>query len=172
MQHLEKIKQALRSIYVTSEEEWAVFLIAMVAGKLRGKTKVFFSGMLAMSVMLLFTAIGHFAFPEGMSMMIPVFIPLRYELVIVTGLFELAAAIALLIPKLSVKVSWLLIAFFVIILPANIYAAFHHVNYQEATFDGPGLGYLWFRVPLQLFFIGWLYYFGIMKGRNKIPLKS
>lgn len=150
----------------------SVFLVTAAIGKLRGTSNVTFSGILAMGVMLLFTAMGHFVFPEGMALMVPAFIPLRYELVIVTGVFEVAAAICLLIPRLRARVSWLLIAFFVMILPANIYAAFHNVNYQEATFDGPGLGYLLFRVPLQLFFIGWLYYFGIMKRKGKISLNT
>jgi hypothetical protein len=35
------------------------------------------AGRIAMSVMLLFTAIGHFVFPKGMAMMLPGFIPSR-----------------------------------------------------------------------------------------------
>ena len=144
----------------------SVFLVSTVVGKLRGKSNVLFSGKLAMSAMLVFTAIGHFAFREGMAMMIPAFIPFRPELVVVTGIFEIAAAVWLQIPGQRKAVSWLLIAFFILILPANIYAALHKVNYQTATFDGPGLDYLWFRVPLQLLFIGWMYYFGIVKMKG------
>ena len=149
----------------------SVFLGSVVVGKLRGKSNMLFSGVFSMSVMLAFTAIGHFAFLKGMAMMIPAFIPFRYELVVITGILEIAAAVALLIPKQRIKVSWLLIAFFIAILPANIYAAMHNVNYQQATFDGPGLSYLWFRVPLQLLFVGWLYYFGIMKMRGAMKKK-
>ena len=32
-------------------------------------------------------------------------------------------------------------------------------NYKEANYTGPGPEHLWFRIPLQLFFIGWLYFF-------------
>ena len=35
------------------------------------------SGRIAMSIMLVFTAIGHFAFSKGMALMIPDFIPLK-----------------------------------------------------------------------------------------------
>lgn len=77
-----------------------------------------------------------------------------------TGALELAAAVGLLIPSLRMSTTWLLIAFFVLILPANILAAQRQLNYQTGTLDGPGLHYLWFRVPLQLFFLGWTWFFG------------
>ena len=115
------------------------------------------SGRIAMSIMLCFTAIGHFVFTKGMSMMIPQFIPLKECFVQLTGLFEILLAIGLLIPKLKVISGWALIMFLTLMLPANIYAALHNVNYQKGTFDGNGLSYLWFRIPLQIFFITWTY---------------
>ena len=47
---------------------------------------------IAMSFMLLFTASGHFAFPRGMMMMIPSFIPFRLALVYITGIIEIIEA--------------------------------------------------------------------------------
>jgi hypothetical protein len=35
------------------------------------------------------------------------------------------------------------------------------VNYETGELDGPGLAYLWFRVPLQVFFVGWVGYFAL-----------
>lgn len=32
------------------------------------------------------------------------------------------------------------------------------VDYQKGDYSGNGLGYLWFRVPLQVFFLVWIYY--------------
>ena len=116
-----------------------------------------------MSAMLVFTAVGHFAFTEGMAMMLPPFIPYKTEVVYLTGLIEMAAAVGLIIPRLRSLTAWLLIAFFMLVLPANIYAALQHVDYQNATFDGQGPGYLWFRIPLQLFFIIWVYLSAIRK---------
>jgi uncharacterized membrane protein len=110
-----------------------------------------------MSAMLLFTAVGHFAFTKGMAMMLPPFIPYKTEIVYLTGIIEIAAAVGLLIPNLREITAWLLIAFFVLILPANIYAAVKQIDYQKATFEGNGLTYLWFRVPLQILFIIWTY---------------
>lgn len=119
------------------------------------------AGRIAMAVMLLFTAIGHFKFTEGMAMMIPSFVPLKQKLVYVTGIIEIGAAISLLIPGLRVFTGWLLIVFFLIILPANINAALQGVDYQNATFNGKGIGYLWFRIPLQILFILWVYFSSI-----------
>jgi uncharacterized membrane protein len=136
----------------------SVFVISLLATKFVHKNFEFaLSGRIAMSVMLLFTAIGHFAFTEGMTMMLPDFIPFKTEVVYLTGIIEIAAAIGLFIPKLKIVTAWLLIVFFILILPANIYAAIKQIDYQKATFDGNGLSYLWFRVPLQILFIGWTY---------------
>ncbi|SDL38217.1 DoxX family protein [Kriegella aquimaris] len=117
----------------------------------------FLSARIAMSIMLVFTGIGHFAFTKGMSMMIPNFIPFKESFVYLTGVFEIFMAMGLLIPRFKYIAAWMLIIFLLLMLPANIYASINHVNYQKGTFDGQGLSYLWFRIPLQIFFIIWVY---------------
>lgn len=136
----------------------SVFALSLLATKLfRGEYRFAVSGRIAMSAMLLFTAIGHFAFSEGMAMMLPGFIPYKMEMVYLTGIIEIAAAIGLLISRFRIITAWLLIVFFLMILPANVYAAINHVDYQKGTFEGAGPAYLWFRVPLQILFIVWVY---------------
>ena len=115
------------------------------------------SGRIAMAIMLVFTAIGHFAFTKGMTMMLPDFIPFKTEVIYLTGVIEIIAAIGLLIPGLRVWTGWALILFFILLLPGNIKAAIDHIDYQKATFDGKGPAYLWFRIPLQILFIVWTY---------------
>lgn len=135
-----------------------VFGISVLSIKiLLNKYDIALSARIAMSAMLLFTAVGHFAFPKGMKMMIPGFIPFKTQMVYLTGIIEIAACIGLLIPGLRILTAWLLIIFFILILPANINAAMKHIDYQKATFDGSGLNYLWFRIPLQILFIVWTY---------------
>lgn len=141
-----------------------VFIILLAYFKLvRGEYNFALCARIAMSVMLLFTAVAHFKFDQGMSMMIPDFIPYRLKIVHLTGIIEIAAAIGLMVPNIKLITSWLLIAFFILILPANIYAAIHKIDYQKATHDGDGLNYLWFRIPLQLLFIVWVYFSSIKK---------
>ena len=115
------------------------------------------SSRIAMSSMLLFTAIGHFMFTKGMTMLIPDFIPFKKEMVYLTGIIEIVAALGLLIPGLRVLIAWLLILFFLLLLPSNIKASINHIDIEKGTLNGNGLNYLWFRIPLQLFFIVWTY---------------
>ena len=140
----------------------ATFAIALLATRIFDHGWNFiFAGNAAMSVMLFFTAIGHFAYSKGMSMMVPPGIPFKKAVVYLTGLIEIAAAIGLLILPLRHLTSILLIIFFIAVLPANIYAAIHKVDYQKGTNEGNDPKYLWFRIPLQFFFIGWVWYFGL-----------
>jgi uncharacterized membrane protein len=139
-----------------------VFVLSLGAIRIiEGGMDYSLSGRIAMSAMLLLTASGHFMFAKGMAAMVPAFIPFKKELVLGTGIIEIAAAIGLLISKLQHLTAWLLIIFFIFTLPANINAAIKRIDYQKGTLDGPGLNYLWFRVPLQLFFIAWVYFFAI-----------
>ncbi|WP_268849366.1 DoxX family protein [Flavobacterium aestivum] len=136
----------------------SVFAISLLVTKIFLDNYEFaLSGRIAMSVMLVFTAIAHFAFTKGMTMMIPDFIPYKTETVYLTGIIEIAAAIGLFISSFRVITAWLLIVFFILLLPANIYAAIKHIDYQKGTFNGNGLAYLWFRIPLQILFIFWTY---------------
>ncbi|WP_205410092.1 hypothetical protein [Flavihumibacter solisilvae] len=136
----------------------SVFFLTLIITKLRSKEYKFaFSGRVAMAAMLVTTGLAHFAFAKGMAMMLPDFIPFRMMVVYITGILELLAAVGLLLPRYVKLTGRLLIIFFVLLLPANIYAAINHVNLQTATYDGDGPGYLWFRIPLQAFFIGWVY---------------
>ena len=119
------------------------------------------AGRIAMACMLVFTSIGHFAFMEGMAAMVPSFIPFKKGLVVGTGIAEILFSICLLFSQYQKLTGWLLIVFFILILPANIKAALQEINYQTGQMNGPGGNYLWFRVPLQLFFILWVYGYSI-----------
>lgn len=117
------------------------------------------AGAVGLSAMLLFTALGHFMYTRGMSAMLPGFVPLRTQLVYLTGLIEIVAAIGIFIHAFKKLTGILLIIFFILILPANIYAAMKHLNYETGSTDGKGLSYLWFRIPFQVLLIWWTYYF-------------
>lgn len=121
------------------------------------------SARIAMCTMLLFTALGHFLFTDGMSKMIPNFIPLKPTLVLATGILEIILAIGLLLPVYQKTTAWILIFFLLLMVPANIKASLENLNYQTGTYNGKGLSYLWFRIPLQLFFIAWVYFSTLKK---------
>lgn len=136
----------------------ATFGIGLIVTKLTGDYNVNLSARIAMAVMMAFTALGHFKFTQGMAMMLPAFIPYKKQVVYITGVMEIAAAVGLLIPAMCTLTAWCLIVFFIVLTPANIHAAMKHLDMEKATFDGPGPAYLWFRIPLQLLFIGWVYW--------------
>jgi uncharacterized membrane protein len=105
-----------------------------------------------------FTSIGHFVKTEAMSRMLPSWTSMSIPLIYITGVFELLAGIAILIPSFSRCAGVVLCLFLVAILPSNIYAAF-----QRVDFGGHAMGpkYLLIRIPLQLFLIGWIYWFAV-----------
>jgi len=122
------------------------------------------AGRIAMSAMLVLTAIGHFKFTKGMVMMMPDIFPYKTSIVYLTGILEIAAAAGLLITSLQTTTAWLLIVFFTVLLPANINAAIKGIDFEKASTSGSGIRYLYFRIPLQIFFIAWVYFFAIFKG--------
>jgi uncharacterized membrane protein len=129
---------------------------------LLGNIDLILCGRFAMAAMLLYTAIAHFKFNKGMAMTLPDFIPMKAGVVYFTGLIKIAAAIGLIIDGTHYLTAILLVMFFILILPANIIGAKQKVDIEQANHEGYGIGYLWFRVPLQLFFIGWVIYFAIL----------
>ncbi|WP_153800744.1 DoxX family protein [Foetidibacter luteolus] len=138
----------------------AVFVSSLLVNAyVKGVWAMDMPGNIAMCAMLCFTALGHFKFTDGMAMMIPPPVPFKKVIVYVTGIIEVAAGAMLLFPSYRHATALVLIAFFILMLPANIYAAVKHVDYEKATYNGAGPAYLWFRVPLQVFFIAWVYYF-------------
>jgi uncharacterized membrane protein len=144
-----------------------ILITYALTGFWRGASKSF-RGRISAAVFFLFTGIGHFFKTAEMEQMLPSFVPLRTEIIYVTGVLEILGAIGLLVAPFQRIAAWALILFLIGVLPANIYSAFSHVD-----FGGHQLGpiYLLMRIPFQLFVIGWIYYFGIRSG-NQRAVKS
>jgi uncharacterized membrane protein len=119
-----------------------------------------FTGRVALALMLLMTGSAHFFKTDVMIQSMPDMIPYKPELVYITGVIELLAAIGLLFERTARLTSILLIIFFICILPANVAGSLKHVELGGME-NGPM--YLWFRVPLQVLFIWWTYFFGVKK---------
>lgn len=129
-----------------------------IIGLYKKKLHLQLAGRISIAVMLLFTALGHFMFPEGMAAMLPSFFPFKTFTIIFTGILEMVFAIGLLTFTNKQRIGFSIIIFLLLVLPANIYAAIEGINYQTGALDGPGLSYLYFRIPLQLFFMAWVYF--------------
>ena len=142
----------------------ATFGILYLANRLilKRRLALSFIGRASMAVMLIVTGISHFTNAEPMVAMMPDFIPAKRELVYFTGVCELLAVAGLLWDRTARLASILLIIFFVLVLPANIAGSLKSVQFGGMEY---GPLYLLFRVPLQIFFIWWVWFFGVRKDR-------
>ena len=105
------------------------------------------------AVMFLFTAASHFSsLKHDLAAMIPPPLTGALWVIYVTGLLEGAGAIGLLIPGTRRMAGWGLVALLVALFPANVYAALSGV-----TLGGAAATPLWFRTPLQVFWIAVLW---------------
>ena len=113
------------------------------------------AGRAGLVLAFLFFALGHFIQTEEMVRLLPEFVPLRHELVWLTGIAEIA--IALVLPATRRLAAGAALAVLVLFFPANVYGAL-----TAADYGGHALGpvYLLVRVPLQLFLLGWAWRFG------------
>ena len=138
----------------------ATFAVLYLVNRLflSGRLRRSFIGRASMAVMLIVTGIAHFTSTNEMIAIMPEFMPAKRELVYFTGICELAAVIGLLWNRTARLASILLIVFFVLVLPANIAGSLKSVQFGGMEY---GPLYLLFRIPLQVFFIWWVWYFGI-----------
>jgi uncharacterized membrane protein len=120
-------------------------------------------GRMSMAVMLIVTGVAHFTNADFMIEMMPEFVPMKREVVYFTGICELLAVFGLIWNKTSKLTSVALMIFFIAILPANIIGSLKNVPLGGMDY---GALYLLFRIPLQILFILWVYYFGIRVNKS------
>ncbi|MEV6660055.1 DoxX family protein [Nocardia fluminea] len=111
----------------------------------------------ALAVMLMMTGTAHFmpasvtVMPNYADMvaMIPPFVPFPGFTVLASGVLELLAAIGLILTRTRRLAGWALVPLFLLLLPANIYAALNDI-----PFAGEPASPLWQRIPEQALYIG------------------
>lgn len=124
------------------------------------KAKVVYSGMVGVALVFFTAGIGHFVRTEQMMQMLPAWLPLLKIGVLLTGAIEISLAIALFFKNYRRKVGIIIIALLILFLFVNINAAYNKIDYGGHSL---GLRYLFFRVPVQLVFIFWTYWFCVKK---------
>ena len=113
-------------------------------------------GVLAVSMV----AVGvlHFVNPEPFVRIVPSMLPAPLALVYVSGAFEIAGGLGLLVARLRRAAAYGLIALYVAVFPANVNMAIHRIPLQGTT--PPPVWALWLRLPFQAVFIAWAYRVG------------
>lgn len=101
---------------------------------------------------LTFTGIDHLVTPERYLPMMPGFVPMHFEVVISTGLCELAGALGLFVPRLRRLAGIMLAVYFVCVFPANIKNAVEGLAVEGLPDAG---WYYWLRLPFQPLIIWW-----------------
>lgn len=130
------------------------FVGALLLNRIRKKEVVSlrFATQLGLALVLFTTGTAHFVQADGMMKLLPPWVPLANELILLTGVLEIAAAVGLLVERMAGPTARCLILFFIVVFPANIWAAFNHVDYGGHSL---GPAYLLVRGPLQVLLIVW-----------------
>ncbi|WP_044337782.1 DoxX family protein [Rossellomorea aquimaris] len=111
-------------------------------------------GLILFSFFFFLAGMFHFIEAQGFARMIPEFIPLREEIIYITGMIEFILAVLLLIPKTREKTGIITAIYLVLIFPANIYAAIKGIpapGNEEAN-----VVLLWVRLLFQPLLIWWV----------------
>ena len=106
-----------------------------------------------MGIFYVIVGIKHFQDPSWFVQIIPPILPYKYELVYISGFFEILLGILLMIPRFQSIAAKGLMALLICVYPANIYLA---------QTNGVALGIspliAWGRLPFQFVFIGLAYW--------------
>ncbi len=95
----------------------------------------------------------HFVNPAFFLKIMPPYLPLHEELVLLSGICELLLGILLLFPAYSRWAAWGIVALLIGVFPANL-----HVFQHQELLPAPPLIHL-LRLPLQGVFILWAYWY-------------
>jgi uncharacterized membrane protein len=109
-----------------------------------------------LSLALIIVGITHFIRPEQYARIVPPQLPYPFELVYISGFFEIIGGVGLLIPTVSVAAAWGIIALFIAVFPANINQALNSIPIDGIPHH-PLL--YWFRLPFQVVLIAWAYWY-------------
>lgn len=105
-----------------------------------------------LALFMITAGIMHFVNPGFFLKIMPPWLPLHKELVLVSGVFEVLLGVLLLVPRISREAAWGIVALLIAVFPANIYL----YQNQHILPASPVVHLL--RLPLQGLFILWAWW--------------
>ncbi len=106
-----------------------------------------------LAIFYILAGVNHFINSDFYVKIMPPYLPWHLFLVQLSGLFEIALGIMVLIPKFTNIAGWGLIALLIAVFPANIQMALNPDLFPNIN---PLL--LWLRLPLQPVLMYWAYW--------------
>jgi uncharacterized membrane protein len=103
-------------------------------------------------VFFILAGVMHFVRPRDYRAIMPDYLPAHRELVIASGVAEIAGGVGTLIPATRRAASWWSIATLIAVFPANLHMALNHERYKRVP---GGRNALYARLPVQALFIAW-----------------
>jgi uncharacterized membrane protein len=111
----------------------------------------------ALAIAMVGIGVLHFVRPKPFVRIVPKYLPAPLALVYISGFFEILGGLGLLVPATRPWAAWGLIALYIAVFPANIYMLTHNISLDPKK-PIPRWA-LWLRLPFQLLFIVWAYWF-------------
>tara|TARA_B100001094_G_scaffold63839_1_gene59815 strand:- start:108 stop:491 length:384 start_codon:yes stop_codon:yes gene_type:complete len=106
-----------------------------------------------MSFFYIMIGLSHFKNPEWYIQIIPPVLPMKLELVYLSGIFEIILGLLLFFKKTRPLAGWGLIILLIAVYPANIYLAITNGEAMETSSL-----IAWGRLPIQFIFISLAYW--------------
>ena len=107
-----------------------------------------------MSFFYIMIGLSHFKNPEWYIQIIPPVLPMKLELVYLSGIFEIILGLLLFFKKTRPLAGWGLIILLMAVYPANIYLAITNGEAMETSSL-----IAWGRLPIQFIFISLAYWY-------------
>lgn len=110
--------------------------------------------LIVLAVVFAVAGVLHFAIPGQYVRIMPPWLPFHRELVLVSGAFQIAGGIGLLVPRTRRAAGVGLILLLLAVWPANFQMV---AAGREAGAPAMAMALLWARLPLQLVLIWWVW---------------
>jgi uncharacterized membrane protein len=111
----------------------------------------------ALSAFFAFAGAMHFVIPRSYESIVPPWLTLRREAVVVSGVAEIAGATAVLSPASRRFARWWLLALLAAVFPANVHMALHPEQVPGLDLERVPRWVLWARLPLQPLAMSWVW---------------